>query len=341
VLRNRATRTALTLFVLLVAAESARSQNSAPVISGAVGTITTRFGDSTFVQPVIAPVALLPIGNRVLIESRFDLREFVARGASGKFDGTFFSSVQYLQADFVLAPQLTLVAGRFLTPFNIYNERFTPIWIRNLQDAPLIFPIGTRTQASSDGVMLRGVAGSGSKWQLNYAGFFSASSTADKFEAGRAAGARAGLYLPGARLEFGGSYQRFLQDVRYNAFGGYVDWKPSATSDLRGELAHSPSGTGYWIEAAHRFGQAGGQSVASGLQLVARAQQFHRDQFLPRDFLPSVDTQEAEGGVNYYLPHEVRLSASYGRRFSTPGDFNIWNLAITYRFLLPIAGGSQ
>jgi hypothetical protein len=327
--------------MLLVGANAARSQSGVPVISGAAGLITTRLGDSTFVQPVIAPVVLAPIGERVLVESRFDLREFVARGASGNFEGTGFTSIQYLQADFLLAPQLTLVAGRFLTPFNIYNERFTPIWIRNLQDAPLIFPIGTRTQGSSNGAMLRGVAASGPKWQLNYATFFSASSNADKFEAGRAAGARVGVYLPTARVEVGGSYQRFLQDTHYNAFGGYLDWKPSQTSDVRAELAHSPSGTGYWIEAAHRFGQPGGTSLASGFQLVGRAQQFHRDQFLPNDFLPGVNTQEADLGVNYYLPHEVRLNASYGRRFSAPGDLNTWNVAITYRFLLPIAGGSQ
>jgi hypothetical protein len=306
-----------------------------------MGMVTTRSGDFTFIQPIIAPVALLPLGNRVLLESRVEFREIIARGQTGNFEGTGFTSVEYLQADVVLAPQLTLVAGRFLTPFNIYNERFTPIWIRDLQDAPLIFPIGTRTTGSSDGVMLRGVTGPGAKWQLNYAGFFSASSDVSKFSSGRAAGARVGLYLPGARLEFGGSYQRFLQDVRHNAAGAYLDWKPSSTSDLRAELAHSPSGTGYWIEGAHRFGQPGASSFISGLQLVGRVQQFHRDQFLPGDSLPSVNTQEADAGVNYYLPHEVRLNASYGRRFSAPGDLNTWNVAVTYRFLFPIAGGSH
>ena len=43
------------------------------------------------------------------------------RDASGDFQGDFFSSVEYLQADFIVAPQLTLLAGSFLTTFNVYN----------------------------------------------------------------------------------------------------------------------------------------------------------------------------------------------------------------------------
>ncbi|MGE0405486.1 MAG: hypothetical protein AB7O65_04230 [Candidatus Korobacteraceae bacterium] len=331
---------ALLLVLLFAETRAAHSQNPAPVVSGGVGFVATRNGDNTFLQPVIAPVGLLPIGDRVLIESRFDFRQFWFHPPGGDFNGSFFSSVEYLQADLILAPQATLVVGRFLTPFNTFNERYTPFWIRNFQDAPIIFPMGTRTQGSSNGAMLRGVAARGEKWQLNYLGFFSALSTVNKFRSGRAAGTRIGLYFPDARVEVGGSYERFLQDTRHNIFGAFIDWKPSDTSDLRGELAHSPSGTGYWIEGAYRFGQAGQTGIA-GLQLVGRVQQFYRDQFLPGDSMPGLDTHQTEFGVNYYLPQEVRLSASYGRRFNAVRDINIWNFAVTYRFLLPIAGGGQ
>jgi hypothetical protein len=46
-------------------------------------------------------------------------------------------------------------------------------------------------------------------------------------------------------------------------------------------------------------------------------------------------------GLNYYLPHEVRLNGSYGREYSTAGDANIWNVQVTYRFLFPAWPGEH
>lgn len=317
----------------------------APLISGGVGFISTTNGGATFFQPVIAPVGVLPLGSHFLIESRADLRGVIARtdGTTGPYEGEFFASLEYLQLDYLASSRLTLSAGRYLTPFNIYNERYTPIWIRNLQEAPLIFPIGTRTTGSSNGVMARGVAVSHPGWQLNYAAYFSASSNAEQFTAGRSAGFRSGVFFPQARLEIGGSYQRFLQNMHYNASGAYLQWQPwPAPLKIRGEYAHSPSGHGYWLEAAYRLAKSGGEETWLGrLQPVFRMQQFFRHSANPGDLLPAVNTQQADFGLNYYLPHEIRLNASYSRQFSMLGDRNIWNVAITHRFLLPLAGGGH
>jgi len=317
----------------------------APLISGGVGLVSTTNGGATFLQPIIAPVGVLPLGDHFLVESRADLRGFIARsgGTTGPYEGEFFANLEYLQLDYLADSKLTLTVGRFLTPFNIYNERYTPIWIRNLQDVPLIFPIGTRTTGSSDGVMARGVIAGHPSWQLNYAAYFSASSTTEQFASGRSAGFRTGVYVPNARFEIGISYQRFLQNGHYNASGAYLQWQPwVAPFKLRGEYAHSPSGQGYWLEAAYRLAKTQDADTWLGkLQPVFRMQQFFRNSAISGDLLPATNTQQADFGLNYYLPHEVRLNASYSRQFSGIGDRNIWNVAITYRFLLPLARGAQ
>jgi len=55
-----------------------------------------------------------------------------------------------------------------------------------------------------------------------------------------------------------------------------------------------------------------------------------------------VDVNQFDFGLNYYLPHNVRLNGSYGRQFSSAGNANIWNFEIVYRFLFPAwPGGHQ
>ena len=81
-LRATGMRAAL-LFIAALAGTQAFHAQSA-LVSGGAGVVTTRFGDSTFLQPIVAPVGLLTLGEHVLIESRFDFREFVARDASGE-----------------------------------------------------------------------------------------------------------------------------------------------------------------------------------------------------------------------------------------------------------------
>jgi hypothetical protein len=74
--------------------------------------------------------------------------------------------LNYLQADYIADPYLTMTVGRFLTPSGIYNERLYPIWIRDLHQVPLIFPLES---GSSDGVMLCGGFPLASWANLNYA----------------------------------------------------------------------------------------------------------------------------------------------------------------------------
>ena len=74
-----------------------------------------------------------------------------------------------------------------------------------------------------------------------------------------------------------------------------------------------------------------------------RIQQFVRSEAVAGDSLPAGDAQLPEFALNYYLPHEVRLNASYGRAyFSESTDLSIWEFGITYRFLFPLClGGTK
>lgn len=332
------------LLLILLLRPVAHAQSEVPIISGGVGVISTTDGGSTFVQPVIAPVIAVPVGDRWLFESRADLREVIYQpNGSGAYQHQFFDTLEYAQVDYNAASWLTIVAGRFLTPFNMYNERLTPVWIRNLQDAPIIFAIGTRTNGYSDGFMVRGVLLSRKDYQLSYAAYFSTLSTINKVESGRATGARVGVFLPATHLEFGVSYQKLLQDQRTDSVGVYGSWQPQrAPLALRGEYAHSSLGQGYWIEGAYRFSRfRGPDSLLGRLEAVGRGQQFFHGQPDTSGALPAANTHRAEFGWNYYLPHEVRLNASYGRQFSPIGDRNVWNFAITYRFMFPLFPGKS
>ncbi len=317
-----------------------------PIVSGALGFLDSTNTGVNFFQPVAAPVVVAPLGKNFLAESRFDLRGFFIPQNGihgGPYQGSFIGSTQYLQLDYLASDRITFTAGRFLTPFGTYNERLTAIWIQKLQDAPLIFPIGTRTTGSSDGVMARGVALAKPSFHLNYIGYFSVSSSVPQFQAARTAGYRIDLYFPGKRVEIGTSYGRFLQGTHNNSSGVDFWWLPwRFPLEVRSEYAHGAHAQGYWIESAYRLSQLRGpNSIFGRLEPVFRMQQTFRDSPGPGDGLPAANTNQADFGLDYHLPHEVRLNGSYSRKLSAAGNANIWDVSITYRFLFPMWRGHQ
>ncbi len=173
-----------------------------PVIIGGAGFITTFDGGEPHLGPLIAPVLLVPIGDRWLIESRATFEaDMTQEPGSSSFHGQVLKSVDYLQLDFIANPYVTVTAGRFLTPFGIFNERLYPIWIRNLQTDPLILPIGTGPSQASTGAMVRGGFPATSKFNINYTVYFSALSTVTlsnvtPLDSDRLVGGRAGIFIP-------------------------------------------------------------------------------------------------------------------------------------------------
>jgi hypothetical protein len=310
-----------------------------PLLSGGVAFLTNTNGGNTTYQPLIEPLIAAPIGSHLLIESRATLLESYAPRTNGEpgYDHAYLAQLTYLQGDYVIAPHATLVAGSFLLPFGTYNERLSPVWVGNFQDGPLVASLGLMSTGTGLGGMLRGSAISHPKYSIDYAAYFSARSGNQQFNAERSSGGRASLYLPEKRLEIGLSYNRLLQGTQENFYGAHLWWEPKDTAfRLRSEFARGHHAQGYWIEADYRTQAFGGlDSFVGRFEPVFRMQQtFRRDQIVS-DGLPLVNTQRADIGLDYNLPHNTRILTSYSRQFSSTGNHNIWETGIVYRFLFP------
>jgi len=312
-----------------------------PVVSGFGAFIPTWEGGSATLVTIVSPVVLVPLGNRWLIESRAAFEgDFTRPDGGGPFGGKVDKSIDYLQLDFIANKYVTLTAGRFLTPFGMYNERLYPNWIRALQTDPLILPMATE---STDGFMARGGFPVSSAVNLNYAAYFSTLSTVNKFESDRVVGGRFGFFFTGPRLEIGASLQHQLQDDHSNVVGMHLEWQPRALPlDIRSEYAYSDNGKGFWLEGAYRLTQVPfWRRVMSHTQVVGRVQDFYLGKNgsggASDAGLPDADMSRMEFGINYFLKDGLKAVSSYGRTFShVDGNSNIWTVGIAYRFAFPL-----
>ncbi len=308
-----------------------------PLLSGGVAFVPIWDAGQPTLVSIVSPVVLVPLGNSFTVESRgaFEGDFHRRKGDSGDFTGAINKSLDYLQLDYTGNRYVTITAGRFLTPFNIFNERLYPNWIRNTQTDPLIFPIGT---GSDNGIMLRGGTALNKRITLNYAGYFSVLSTVSHLESERHAGVRAGVFLPRERLEIGASIQHQLQDEHLTRYGFHLQWQPVRVPfDLRSEGTYSRvEGNGLWIEGAIRFRNASAAPFRR-TQAVLRTQIFQTGNVVGvNPNLLGSNSKRTELGVNYYLSDAWKALASYGRTFTAAGNSNIWTVGMTYRFVLPL-----
>ena len=343
--RRRIVVCAATLVFLFQAsfilAQTESTDKPIPILTGNFGAFSFVTGGQNLIDTQINPVLLVPLGDRWLIESRAEFEgQFQRPPDGGSYGGPVTKHVDYAQIDYIANPYLTVTAGRFLTPFGIFNERLYPVWIRFLQPDPLILPIRT---APSDGAMFRGGFPVNSRANLNYALYVSATSIGiGSVDSERHVGGRMGFFLARPRLEVGGSWQKTLQDDRKNAFGFHMSWQPAKLPlSLRSEYARAFEGSGYWVEGAYRLTQVPfWQKAMRHTEFVARGQQFFVGA-IGADAesalgLPGANTREADFGVNYFLRDGMKGIFSYGRQFSSAGNFNQWSVGLAYRFLIPL-----
>ena len=325
--------------VSALVAQTADNERPVPILTGNAGYFMTKDDGTTELVPEVIPVLLVPLGDRWLIESR---AEFYGEFDSAKgqpYAGKVDKDLDYLQADYIANPYVTVTAGRFLTPFGIYNERLYPIWIRDLNQVPLIFPMES---GSSDGVMLRGGFPVSSWANLNYATYFSTLSTNATLESDRGFGTRAGIFFKRPRIEVGASWRKELMEQRHNPYGFHFAWQPPPIPlNLRGEYARSEYGSGYWIEGAYRLSQVPlWNQIMRRTEFVARMQQyFAGEEQLPDDggkyTLPHGNTRQPDFGLNYYLKDGLKVSTSYARWLGKH-NWNTWTFGIAWRFAVPL-----
>jgi hypothetical protein len=334
------TRVVVFALTMFCAVRYGTAQNT-PLISGGAGFFTSTKGGDTTYMPIIEPLIDVPIGSRLLVESRAALGDTLSPNGNG-YSHSHFIALTYLQGDYFISPHVTAVAGSFLIPFNTYNDRLSPIWISNFQDGPIITGIGVMTGTGVGG-MLSGSAIARDKYSISYNAWFSTRSGNMQFDSERASGGRASLYLPEKRLEVGLSYDRQLQGTRENFYGAHLWWEPANTAfRLRSEFARGHHAQGYWAEADYRTQAFGGlDSWVGRFEPLFRMQQTFRRDTIVSDGVPLVNTQRADFGLDYNLPHNTRILTSYSRQFSSSGNDNIWETGIVYRFLFPIWKGKS
>jgi hypothetical protein len=95
-----------------------------------------------FTTPDFAPYFLLQLNEQFLLAANVDISN------SGV-------SVGEAQINWIVSDWMTVVLGRFLTPYGFFNERLNHEWINRLPDEPLMFH-QVAPLSSTDGLMLRG-----------------------------------------------------------------------------------------------------------------------------------------------------------------------------------------
>lgn len=314
--------------------ELLRMEKPIPVVSGDLS-FNTQFepGQQTML-PVIAPVFLVPIAKRGLIQAEFELEAETVHNSPGGFDPVPVSkSLEYAEFDYFVNRYLTLVGGRFAETFNIYKERLDARWIRNLQEPPLLFSFSDQ---SGNGGEVRGRVPLSSQLDLNYTAYYSAESSGEIAGSQRMMGLRTSVFLPSPRLEIGFSYNHQLQDLHTTGFGTDITWTMRKIPlDVRAESLISPgAGNGYWVEGAYRLTNSRFPRWLRRSQAVLRQEQYFAPSTPLEDTeLPTVDTTRVFGGWNFYFSNALRISAAYGRQFADGGNHNLWDIGINFRML--------
>lgn len=117
-------------------------------------------GKGSFTFGSFSPIFLFQLGDDILFEAELELE---------LEDGETEVKLEYAQIDWSFHDNATLVAGNFLSPFNIFQERLHPAWINKLPTMPLMYQHhGGFLPTTELGVQLRGGINFGSSSKVEY-----------------------------------------------------------------------------------------------------------------------------------------------------------------------------
>src|SRR5258708_2322265 len=94
---------------------------SVPILVGYPSYFTRVTAGQVQDAPSFAPLLLVPLGDKWLIEAKGNLSDTYAKNAQGDYAGTVSYGLGYAQVDYIANRFVTVAAGRFITPLGIYG----------------------------------------------------------------------------------------------------------------------------------------------------------------------------------------------------------------------------
>jgi hypothetical protein len=92
-------------------------EGGVPVLTGFVGFGTTFQSGQQQLSPTISPIVLVPFGEKWLVESELEVEGDYTHTTNQPWDHGWDKGFEYAQIDYLANRYVTVVGGRFLTPF--------------------------------------------------------------------------------------------------------------------------------------------------------------------------------------------------------------------------------
>lgn len=304
---------------------------------GVGGYNATRDGPGSFNSEFV-PILLWQLNDRVLFaaEPEFEMGEELEIG------------LEYAQLSSLVTDFLTLGAGKFITPFSLFNPRLHAAWINKLPDAPLAFGHGGLAPGSGVGLFARGGVALGlarasyAVYAINAPELMTEGEEAGLVEPvdaseERAYGGRVGLFLLRSGLEVGYSFQTSesatlhggdLSFVRLlEPLGGALDLRVEAlrsTADAGPFTDAAEPGEERWLVDNRRsggYGQLAFRPLLAPGRFVRDLEPAVRVEWLDapnwRDGPKGNDATRFTAGLGYYVTPSARVKAAFQRTNNT------------------------
>lgn len=213
-------------------------------------------------------------------------------------------NLSYAYIDYRVLDAMTIRAGKFLIPFNAYNERLYRADVAKLAVPPITnlaaSPL-TDVRMADTGIQLRGLIDTGGEVGFDYAVYYVNGLNRDRDDATSAGmGGRLGVITP-AGLEFGlsGYATEVVPGVDLDMIGVDACYKYE-TMEVRGEFVRQnldgDSANGFYLQAAYGFNDR--------YEVVAR---FGESDYLQR----GESIQSATLGGNYKITDDLTFRVAY------------------------------